>query len=179
MVIKMIEHTGKIDLACGDNKREGFFGIDKFKTDSTDAEVDLLSFPWPIESDSVEEVNCSHFLEHVPKELRPKFMEELYRVMKKHGKATFTTPMHDRCYQDFTHEWPPVVAGSYLYFNKQWREQNKLMHGAYDIKCDFDFAYGFGLPPEIASRNMEYQQFAIQHYNNSTTDLIVTLTKKE
>lgn len=56
----------KLDLACGDNKREGFKGIDVAKTSSVDYVVDLQSFPWPIESESVEEINCSHYIEHIP-----------------------------------------------------------------------------------------------------------------
>lgn len=55
----------KLDLACGDNKREGFVGIDVVKTDSVDYIVDLQKYPWPIESDSAEEINCSHYVEHI------------------------------------------------------------------------------------------------------------------
>lgn len=55
----------KIDLACGDNKREGFFGIDIADIDSVDFVWDLNKYPWPIESNSVEELNCSHYIEHV------------------------------------------------------------------------------------------------------------------
>lgn len=175
----MIEHTGKIDLACGDNKREGFFGIDKFATESTDAVCDLLSFPWPIEDASVEEVHCSNFFEHIPKEQRPLFVEELYRVLKPGAKAQLIVPMGDRMFQDYTHEWPPVVPGSFLYFNKQWRKDNKLEHGAYALNCDFDYTYGFGLNPAVAARNADYQQWAIAHLHNSASDLYVTLTKRE
>lgn len=168
----------KIDIGCGDNKREGFTGIDKFKTDSTDVVADLFTFPWPFESGSVEEVHCSHFFEHVPATLRAGFMQELFRVMKPGAKATFITPCGDRALQDATHEWPPIVPGSYLYFNAEWRKQNKLQHGAYDIAADFDYSYGYGLVPAVAARNADYQAFAIAHYNNAATDLHVTLTKK-
>lgn len=174
----VIQHTGKIDFACGDNKREGFFGIDKFQTSSTDAVMDLLEFPWNIEADSVEEANCSHFMEHIPKHLRPRFMDEMFRVLKKGGKLSIIVPMGDRCYQDYTHEWPPIVPPSFQYFNKGWREANKLQHGVYDIKCDFDYIYGYGLYPQVATRNADYQAFAINHYNNAASDLHVTLTKR-
>lgn len=177
-MVKPIKHTGKLDLACGDNKREGFFGIDKYKTGSTDATCDLLKFPWPIEADSVEEVHCSHFFEHIPALLRPKFMEELYRVLKVGAKAALIVPMGDRCFQDYTHQWPPVVPGSFLYFNKDWREANKLTHGEYALNCDFDYTYGHALMPDIAVRNAEYQAFAVTHYANAASDLHVTLTRK-
>lgn len=174
----MIEHSGKLDLGCGDNKREGFFGIDKFKTASTDAELDLLQFPWPIESESVSEIHCSQFLEHVPAPLRKPFIEEVHRVLKVGGTAQIITPMGDRMLQDPTHQWPPIVPGSYLYFNQDWLTQNKLMHGEYVTTADFDYTYGYGLDQMVAARNAEFQQFAIKHYNNSAADLYVTLTKR-
>jgi hypothetical protein len=168
----------KLDIGCGDNKKAGFTGVDKFKTDSTDVVADLFVFPWPFDDESVDEVHCSHFFEHVPAVIRSKFMEELHRVMKKGATAQFITPCGDRALQDATHEWPPIVAGSYLYFNKKWREDNKLQHGFYDIGCDFDYTYGFGLSPDVAARNPEYQAFAVANYKNAVTDLHVTLTKK-
>lgn len=178
MVNTMIEHTGKIDFACGDNKREGFFGVDKHKTASTDAEFDLLTFPWPLADGSVKEGHCSNFFEHIPARLRPRFMEELWRVMETGATCQIIVPMGDRMCQDFTHEWPPVVPGSFLYFNKKWREDNKLCHGDYVINADFDYSYGYGLHPQVGSRNAEFQQYAIQFYNNAASDLHVTLTKK-
>lgn len=174
----MIEHNGKIDFACGDNKRKGFFGIDKFKTPSTDAVWDLLELPWPIADGSVKEANCSHFFEHVPAAMRPKFMEELYRVMEKGAQVRVVVPVGDRMFQDFTHQWPPVVVGSFLYFNRKWREAQKLEHGEYAIDADFDFTYGYTLHPAIAKRDAEYKQHAVQFYPNAATDLIVTLTKR-
>jgi SAM-dependent methyltransferase len=173
-----IEHPGKIDLGCGDNKREGFFGIDKFKTASTDAECDLLKFPWPLADASVDEAHCSNFFEHVPAAQRKPFMEELHRVMKPGAKATFITPMGDRMSQDPTHQWPPIVPGSYLYFNQGWLKDNKLTHGDYVTTADFDYSYGYGLHPAVAARNAEFQQYAIQFYNNAASDLHVTLTRK-
>ena len=173
-----IEHTGKLDLGCGDNKREGFFGIDKFKTESTDAEIDLFQFPWPIDSDSVDEVHCSHFFEHVPVAMRKPFMEELHRIMKVGASAQIITPLGNRYMQDPTHQWPPIIPESYLYYNQDWLKQNKLMHGDYLINADFDYSYGHALHPNVASRNAEFQAFAMQFYNNAATDLYVTLVKK-
>lgn len=174
----LIQHTGKLDLACGDNKREGFFGIDKHKTSSTDAEFDLLQFPWPIESDSVEELHCSNFFEHIPANLRKPFMEECHRVLQKGRGIMVIVPMGDRMFQDPTHQWPPVVPGSFLYFNQDWLTANKLTHGDYVTTADFDYTYGYALAPTVATRPAEYQQWAINHLVNAATDLHVTLVKK-
>jgi SAM-dependent methyltransferase len=170
----------KLDLACGNNKREGFLGVDKFATDATDHTFDLLTFPWPIADGAVAEVHCSHFFEHIPGQLRPRFMDEVYRVLKTGGQAVIITPYWSsmRSIQDFTHEWPPVCEASFMYFNKGWRETNKLTHGAYNMKCDFDFGYGWTLDNDITVRHQDAQQFSVKHYNNAVLDVHVTLTKR-
>lgn len=170
-----------IDLACGDNKRPDYFGIDKFKTTATDAVFDLLLFPWPIKAGTVDTINCSHFFEHIPARKRPPFMNECYRVLKAGAQMVVTVPDPDshRAIQDFTHEYPPPCAESFLYFNKKWRTDNKLLHGDYAaINCNFDFSYGFNLDPDVTLRSAEWQQFAIKHYRNHSGDLQVTLTKR-
>lgn len=171
----------KLDLGCGDNKKEGFTGIDFVQTPSVDIVHDLFIFPWPIESDTVEEVHSSHFFEHVPGLIRPKFMDELYRIMKPGAKATIIVPygLSRRAIQDFTHAWPPICETTFVYFNKAWREQNKLTHGHYSMACDFDFSYGWQINNGWAQRSEESRNFAITHYNSVVDDLVVTLVKRE
>jgi SAM-dependent methyltransferase len=169
----------KLDLACGQNKTAGFWGVDIAKAPGVDQVVDLTKTPWPFKVASVEEVACNHFLEHLDGPQRVAFMEELYRVLKAGGKATIVTPYWAsmRAVQDPTHKWPPVAESSYLYFNKGWRTANKLDH--YAIRCDFDFTYGYNLPPEWTMKHQEVRDHAVRHYQNVVSDLIVTLTKRE
>ena len=56
----------KLNLACGQIRIDGFFGIDIIQTDAVDAIMDLQSFPWGIASDSAEEIICNHYVEHTP-----------------------------------------------------------------------------------------------------------------
>lgn len=171
----------KLDLGSGQSPREGFEGVDFVAAPGVKHVVDLLKFPWPFKSASVEEVHCSHFFEHVPAKLRGKWMDELYRVLVPEGKATIICPYYTsiRATQDFTHEWPPISPNSFLYFNKGWREQNKLTHGWYDLRCDFDFVYGYAINANWAARNDEARNFAVQNYINAIDDLHVTLTKRK
>jgi len=55
----------KIDLAAGGNKREGYIGVDIADVEGIDIVHDLRSYPWPFETESVEEINCSHYIEHI------------------------------------------------------------------------------------------------------------------
>lgn len=144
-----------------------------------DIKHDLFTFPWPLKDECATEVYCSHFFEHIPGMIRGQWMDELYRVMQFDAKATIICPygQSNRAVQDFTHRWPPVMPESFLYFNAEWRRANLLTHGSYDLKCDFDFTYGYSVTPQVASRNEEYKVFALTHYINAASDIQVTLIK--
>jgi hypothetical protein len=66
-----------LNLACGNNKIEGYYGIDVKKTDNVDYVMDLEIFPWDIESNSVENIICSHYVEHTPTETYSKRLIKL------------------------------------------------------------------------------------------------------
>lgn len=168
----------KLDLGCGANKKEGYTGVDKAQIEGVDVVWDLRVSPWPFENESVDEVRCSHFFEHLTGEERILFMNELQRILKVGGKAEVICPYYSsmRAVQDPTHKWPPVCEASFLYFNKEWRDQNHLSH--YGIEADFDFTYGYVLAPELQMRADEYRNFAFGHYLNSITDCQINLTKR-
>jgi len=186
----------KLSLACGDRPPEGFKGVDLVKTKSVDYVIDLLKFPWKeFKSGSVDEIECSHFVEHIPHgdgyhDLFFKFFDEVYRILKPAefdvsnpniptaGFITIVAPYYSsmRSWQDPTHQ-RAISEASFLYLNKKWREDNKLDH--YDVSCDFDFSYGYILSPEWQNRSQEAQTFAIAHYINVVTDIQVTLTKRD
>ena len=77
----------------------------------------------------------------VPAAKRPAFMEEIYRVLADTGKATILTNYWAgaMAYADPRVEWPPICEQTYLFFNRKWREDQKV---EYDTKADFDFTYG-------------------------------------
>jgi len=165
----------KIDLACGQNKNEGYFGIDIVPGPNVDAVVDLEQFPWPIESESAEDIICSHYVEHTTDLM--KFMNEVYRILKPGGKIKIIAPYYTsmRCWQDPTHK-RAISDATFLYYNKNWREVNKLDH--YPITCDFDYTYGYDMDPMWASKHDEARNFAISHYWNIVNDIHVVLTKR-
>jgi len=190
-----IDQPLRLSLACGDNKPEGFKGVDIAPTASADYALDLLSFPWKQFADnSVEEIECSHFVEHIPHgdgyhDPFFQFFDELYRILKPaefdpnnpnialKGFARITCPYYSsmRAWQDPTHQ-RAISEASFLYLNRQWRLDNKLNH--YPVTCDFDFSYGYVLQPEWQNRSQEAQAFAIQHYHNVVSDIQVLLTKR-
>jgi SAM-dependent methyltransferase len=166
----------KLDLACGDNKREGFNGVDLYKTDSVDIQADLFKPDWPIESNSVDEVHCSHFIEHHPDLCL--FWSELYRILKPGGKATIIAPFgkNNRAWQDPTHV-RAIVEESFFYLDKNFRKLNKLEHYLADVDFEFVVAY-LGIDPMWANRSEESRAFAVKHYWNVVSDIQAQLTKR-
>lgn len=153
-------------------------------------ELDLLRFPWPFEDDSVEEVFCSHFVEHIP-HWRPwwmdhqdgllLFMDEVWRICKDGAKVEIIHPyaQSKRAFQDPTHT-RFINEITWWYFNREWREMQKLDH--YPVVANFavegigngwypvaEAGYGGELRSEAARAT------ASERYWNVITDLAVTL----
>jgi len=182
---KKLINEKKLNLACGNNKVEGFFGIDLVKTETADAAMDLEWYPWDIESESVEEIICSHYVEHTSDLI--KFMDEVYRILSpkvvdpdgtEHGgRIKIIAPYYTsiRCWQDPTHK-RAISEATFLYFNKNWRDMNKLDH--YGIKSDFDFTYGYDIHPDWTVRSQETRDFAMKYYWNVINDIHIVLTKR-
>jgi len=173
----LVDKLLKLDLACGKSKQPGFTGVDKFQLEGVDFIWDLEQFPYPWEDNSVDEIYCSHYVEHAHDLI--KFMNEVHRILKVGGKCTVVAPYYAsmRAWRDPTHV-REINEMTFLYFNKEWREQNKVEHYL-GITCDFDFNYGYNMAPDWAQRSEEARSFAIRHYLNVVNDIIVNLTKKE
>lgn len=166
----------KLDLACGDNKKEGFTGVDVHKTESVDIVHDLETYPWPFEDNSVEEAYCSHYIEHT-KDL-VKFWEELYRILAPGATATILAPYgkNNRAWQDPTHV-RAIVEESFWYLDKNFRKVNKLEHYLADVDFEFTVVY-IGIDPTWANRSEESRTFAIRHYWNVVSDIQAVLKKR-
>src|SRR3972149_2729138 len=119
----------KLDIGCGKNPREGLTGVDvidfgqKYVLNVAEKVKDKFK-RWPWRDGSVEEVHCSHFVEHLKPDERIHFVNELYRILVQNGKASIIVPHYasERAYGDLTHQWPPVVGFWFSYLDKSWRQ---------------------------------------------------------
>lgn len=168
----------KLDLGCGKQKKEGFIGVDSIAFEGVDVVCNLGVDSWPWQDDTVEEVHCSHMVEHLVASERIHFVNELHRVLKKGAKALLVTPHWAslRAYGDLTHQWPPVSEMWFYYLSKDWRSTQAPHNTAYT--CDFDATWGYSLGPNLLTRNQEFQQFALSSHINAAADIVATLTKK-
>lgn len=171
----------RLDLACGAVCAEGFVGVDIAPCEGVTHVMDLSQPGWDFPDNSVDEARCSHFLEHLTGDEQITFMNELYRILKPGAGAIIITPYgwNDRAWMDPTHK-RPIVFSSYLYYNKGWREANKLTHGPYArIVADFDFqSLENPVNPFWGSRSMETKTMASQFFINVVEDLSVLVIKR-
>lgn len=171
------------DLACGNNKQKGFKGVDITKKGTqANIEWDLSRYPWPFKDNSVDEIFCSHFLEHIPHidsyhDGLFLFMDECWRILKPGAGARFIVPYYSsvRAIQDPTHH-RSIGEPTFLYFTKAWRKMNKLEH--YPVKCDFEIVkIDHAISEEFTGRASEAVQFQAMHSINVINDIHVLLKK--
>ena len=193
----------RIDLACGQNCREGFEGADLLAP-NVKYKVDLMKFPWPWKDNSVDELHSSHFIEHIEaksieekdldlsrcaeigiaesairkdflgKDMLFAFFDESYRILKPNGKMTVICPAL-RSNRAFQDPTHRrfIPAETFLYMNAKWRADNKLDH--YRATCNFDVKCDPIVPIEMTTYHPEAQQVKLMHYWNTIVDWTTAL----
>lgn len=81
----MTDKKIKIDIGCGNNKMEGFTGIDLDEKTNPDIVASALDLPFA--DNSVDEVYSAHLVEHFNPQEAQQFFNEVYRVLKKSCRA--------------------------------------------------------------------------------------------
>ncbi len=186
----------KLDLACGQSPREGFEGVDLLAPNAQH-KVDLMKFPWPWADNSVLELHCSHFVEHIDcrtveerdlvppwgqdqiarfvgKDMLFAFFDECYRILVPGGHMQVIVPCgrSDRAFQDPTHR-RFFVQATFAYLSKQWREANKLDH--YRVQCDFGSNIGHSMDSALNALHPEVMSRKFNHEWNIVIDWIANL----
>lgn len=94
----------KIDLGCGANKAEGYFGIDSRACPGVDLVCDCNE-RIPLDDNVADEIVANDFLEHVRNDKRVHIMDEIWRILKPDGIFRSSTPSTDGrgAFQDPTH----------------------------------------------------------------------------
>lgn len=115
-------HVMKLNLGCGNNKKDGYINVDKYEACGPDQQVDLEQFPWPWPDGSVEEIMLNHVLEHLGATTETYFgiIRELYRVSVDRAliKITVPHPRHDSFIHDPTHVRVITPQGLELFSRK-------------------------------------------------------------
>ena len=79
-----------LDLGCGKNKRPGAIGVDHNTRLDGDVNHDLNVFPYPFDSDSIDQIYIDNCIEHLDSPLN--VMEEMHRILKCGGGLKVIVP---------------------------------------------------------------------------------------
>jgi SAM-dependent methyltransferase len=100
------EQGVNFDLACGDDVRTGYIGIDNRPAPNVDIVLDLEKTPYKdIPSDCAGLMIASHIVEHFKPWLMVDIMNEWWRILKVGGQLMIATPYagSPSFWQDPTH----------------------------------------------------------------------------
>jgi SAM-dependent methyltransferase len=79
----------KLDLGCGNKRRDGFFGVDRYRCDAVDLLCDITQ-PLPFKTGSVTAVYLDNLIEHILD--IPRLLAEIVRVCRDGATITVITP---------------------------------------------------------------------------------------
>lgn len=169
----------RLDLACGTKKKEGFIGVDSINFKGVDQVCDLR-YDWPWIDNSIDEIYCSHFVEHLEARQRVFFVNEAYRVLKTGSKMELRFPHWSSAmaYGDMTHKWPPISEFWCNYLSKEWRMQcaphDDIEFNPEGYNCNFSSKITFIVPKTIQKDQMEFSR---TYLRDVIEEIQVELTK--
>lgn len=108
----------KLNLGCGEFKKEGYINVDISPSVIPDIVHDLNVFPYPFEDDYFDLIEISHTLEHLQDPFR--VMKELHRISKDGALVIIKVPHFSRGFTHPQHKAGFDVSFSY-YFNPQFK----------------------------------------------------------
>jgi hypothetical protein len=192
----------RLDLACGQRPREGFEGVDLYAPGAR--KVDLLRFPWPWSDGSVDELNCSHFVEHIParnidqwdvrdcSEGEPDscwterlerwrgvdmlfaFFDEAHRVLKPGGKLHVVVPALQSV-RAFQDPTHRRFIPAELFFYLNADWRKAQGLDHYRVRANFAFNVNPTIPAELTLLSPEAQGRRIREGWNTTADWVADL----
>lgn len=117
-----LDKVKKVDIACGTNKKDGFFGIDIDRYEGVDYVLDLRFGKLPFKDGQLDHVYASHFLEHLTFEENLFMFNEIYRCLEVGGTFEVVVP-HGMSYAgmvDLSHKtfWTEDTFGYFTPENK-------------------------------------------------------------
>ena len=89
---KLLKHTNKLHLGCGDTKIGGFINIDAFRTPATDFICKIENLPKYIKPNSIRLIYSSHTLEHFSRKDSIEVLKMFYDFLELGGELRISVP---------------------------------------------------------------------------------------
>lgn len=107
----------KLNLGCGEFKKEGYVNVDYYSVSEPDVKHDLNKFPYPFKDNEFDVVEADHLLEHLEDPFR--VMKEIHRICKNGGSVIIKVPHFSRGFTHSEHKRGFDVSFPY-YFQKSF-----------------------------------------------------------
>jgi SAM-dependent methyltransferase len=107
----------KLNLGCGQFPKENYINVDNDPAAKADIFHDLSVLPYPFESESFDQIDMSHILEHLPNTLE--VMNELNRLLKPGALLIIKVPHFSRGFTHWDHKRGFDISFPY-YFNRSF-----------------------------------------------------------
>lgn len=114
----MSNKVKKLNLGCGEFKKEGYINIDIYPHLKPEVLHDLNKLPYPFPENEFELIEVSHVLEHLEDVFN--VMRELHRILKPDGKLIIRVPHFSRGLTHPEHKRGFDVSFPY-YFNPSFK----------------------------------------------------------
>lgn len=123
-----------IELGCGARKKEGRIGIDAVDLPGVDIVADLEKGLPFLPDNSVDQIHCRHFLEHIQN--FENLMAEMIRVLKADGTVHISVPhfSNPHYYSDFTHRRFFGLYSFYYFVDYESQLRRKVPNFYTDIR---------------------------------------------
>ncbi len=107
----------KLNLGCGEFKKEGYVNLDWNPLTKPDVIHDFNKFPYPFKDNTFDYIEAIHVLEHLDRPFA--VMTELHRILKPKGKLLIKVPHFSRGFTHAEHAHGFDITFP-LYFNKSF-----------------------------------------------------------
>lgn len=87
----------RLNLGCGNDIKENYVNVDFRPIHPGVVVVDLTSFPWKWNDETVDEILMYDFLEHFPYRTTKPMLEEVWRILKPEGVVEIQVPDFEQC----------------------------------------------------------------------------------
>ena len=112
----------KLNIGCGNDIRDGWVNLDKFPVDNRVKYFDIEDIPYSFKKDSIDEIYCSHTLEHINKidSIIHEFTRILkYSVEKDVGICTIKLPVFSNGWKHKS--WYHLKTYFYSLYGEPWK----------------------------------------------------------
>jgi SAM-dependent methyltransferase len=82
----------RLDVGCGENKNEGFIGMDKVRLKGVDVVHDAHDLPWPFPDSCAQLVALSNVIQYLDPKSIFEVTDEIWRILKPRGSLIIAAP---------------------------------------------------------------------------------------